>query len=144
MCACSAGFPHQEVPLKSSILPLLQNKPHSVPNLLSPLSQDSYVEFPGIFGIVFLVISFIIIKVQWIYNVSSISVIQQNDPVRPSCLCYTAGAHWPSIPNVIVCIHQPQTPRPSRSFPLPPGNQKSALHGCDLSLFYHILDFTYK
>ena len=37
-----------------------------------------------------------------------------------SSLCYTAGPHCSSIPNVIVCIYQPQTPSPSHILPPPP------------------------
>ena len=43
----------QIVPLKLSILLLLQNKPHPVSILLSPLSSDSYLEFPSVLEVVF-------------------------------------------------------------------------------------------
>ena len=39
----------------------------------------------------------------------------------------TAGPHCLAILNVVVCIYQPQTPRPSHSLPLPLGNHKSVL-----------------
>ena len=38
--------------------------------------------------------------------------------IEYSSLCYTLGLCL-SIPNIIVCIHQPQTPSPSLSTPLP-------------------------
>ena len=49
----------------------------------------------------------------------------QSQVTRYSSLCYTAGSHCFSTPNTIVCIYQPQTPRPSHSFPLTLGNHKS-------------------
>ena len=45
-----------------------------------------------------------------------------------SSLCCTAGPHGLSIPNSIVCIYQPQTPRAPHSLLLPLGNHKSLLY----------------
>ena len=67
-----------------------------------------------------------------------------------SFLCCTVGPHCLSTPNVIVCIYQPQTPRPFQSLPPPPRNHKSAFHVHDLLLFCrkahlcNIPDSTYK
>jgi len=51
------------------------------------------------------------------YNVSTISVVQQSDPITHSSLCCTVGPHFTSIPNETVCIPKPQTPCPSHSLP---------------------------
>ena len=84
----------------------------------------------------FSVFFFFLIKVQLTYNVSSVSVVQQNDPIIHSSLCCTVGPHCPSIPNITVCIPKHQTACPSHSLPPPPGNHQSALLGHDLFLFY--------
>jgi len=76
---------------------------------------------------------FFIIKVQLIDSVSSVSVVQQGDPAIQSSLCCAGGPHSPSLPNVTVCIHQPQRPHPSHS--VSTDNRKSALHVHDLFLF---------
>ena len=116
-------------------------------------------------------IIFFIVQVQLIHNVPSISVVEQSDPVTHMCtffffffsyylpLCSNPRA-WtqfptvhirpphPSIPNVTVCIYQPQTPHPSHS--PHPRNHKSALQGDYLFLpdrqdhLCHILESTYK
>ena len=46
-------------------------------------------------------------------------------------LCCVAGPHRLSILNVLLCIYQPQTPRPSYSLPLYPGSPKSVLCVCE-------------
>ena len=46
--------------------------------------------------------------------------------------CYTVGPCCLSVLNVIVCIYQHRTPRPSLSLPAPFGNHKSVLY---VSLF---------
>ena len=46
---------------------------------------------------------------------------------RYSSLCYTAGSHCLPTPKAIVCIYEPQTPRPSHLLPLLLGNHKSVL-----------------
>ena len=69
-----------------------------------------------------------------IYNVVSISAVQQSDfffsYYLPLCSiprdCYTVKSHCLAILNAIVCIYSPQTPCPSPSIPFPLGN-KSAL-----------------
>ena len=83
----------------------------------------------------------IIIKVYFIYNVSSSSVVQQIDPITHISLCCTILSHFPSIPNIIVCIQKkPQNAYPSASSPLPLENRKSALLG-HLFLFFVCLLF---
>ena len=77
------------------------------------------------------------------------SAVQQSDPVigyihclshilfhpglsqetGESSLCGTAGPHCLSILSIIVCLCEPQTPRPSHSLPL--SNHKSLLYGCE-------------
>ena len=97
-----------------------------------------------------------------IYNVLSISAIQQSGPVRctiyilfshvtihhvPSqvtrCipLCRTAGPHCLPTPNAIVCIYLPQTPSLSLFLPLPLGNHKSVLHVHEFVSFLQIGSF---
>lgn len=56
-----------------------------------------------------------------------------------SCLCCTAGAHCLSLLSVIVCIYQPQTPRPSHPSSLPLGNHKSVLLGILITVFWNSL-----
>ena len=55
-----------------------------------------------------------------IYNVSSISVVQQSGPITHCSLCYIGGPRCPFIPSLTVCLHQSQTSCPSHSHPLPP------------------------
>lgn len=64
-------------------------------------------------------------KVDLIYTVSSISVVQQSYLIKHSPLCCMVRPHCPSNPNVAVCTHQPQTLRPSHSLPTPFANLKS-------------------
>ena len=52
-----------------------------------------------------------------------------------SSVCYTAEPRCLSIPDVIVCIYQLQTPSPPTPSLLPTGNHKSSLLGHDLFLF---------
>ena len=54
---------------------------------------------------------------------------------RYSSLCATVGSHCFSTPKAIVCISEPQTPSPSSSFPLPPGNHKPWTADTDFMLF---------
>ena len=69
----------------------------------------------------FILLPFIFLnKVHLIYNVSSISLVQQNAPVIHSSLCYIVEPHCPTIPYVPVLIHSPQTPHPSHSLPRRP------------------------
>ena len=88
---------------------------------------------------------------QLIYNVFSISAVQQGDPViqihifffshyPPSCsitvigyspLCYTAGSRCSSTPNAIVCIYY-LTPDPSHYPPL----ATTSLFSMSMSLFF--------
>ena len=84
------------------------------------------------------------IKVQLIYNMSSISVIKRSNPVTHSSLCCTLGPHSPSIPNVTVCIHQAQTPRPGYFLPLATTSLLPMALFCRQGHLCHILDSAYK
>ena len=57
----------------------------------------------------------------------------QSQETGQSSLCCTAGPHCLSILNAIVCIYQPQTPRPSYSLPLPLAT--TSLFSMSVSLF---------
>ena len=98
----------------------------------------------------FLFFLYFFIKVYLIYNVSSIYVVQQRDPITHSSLYCTIGLYCPSIPNVTVYITKLPTARPCHSHPSPPWKPQSALLGHDLLLFCrqdhlcHILDSTSK
>ena len=105
--------------------------------------------------IVFMILIF---PLHLIYSILSISTVQQSDPVthtthtnthtyiytyfsyiilhhfpsqvtRYSSLCYTAGCHFLSTPNAVVCIYYPKLPVHPTSPNL--GNHKSVLqvHG---------------
>ena len=105
-----------------------------------------------------------------IYNVLSISAVQQSDPfihlytffffhiilhhvpsqvIRYNSLCYTAGPCCLSTPNAIVCIYYPLTPSPSHSLPLPLGSHNlfsqsmSSFLFCGKVCLCHILDSRY-
>ena len=94
-----------------------------------------------------------------IYNVPSISAVQQRDliihtytffffffhtifhhvltqEVGHSSLCCIVGLQCLSIPHEIVCIYQPQSPHHPTRFPFPLGNHKSPLHVHHLSLLF--------
>ena len=105
----------------------------------------------SIFFFFFFCFHFFFFEVQLIYNVVSISAVQQSDSVLYiqtfffkysfplwfipeigcSSLCYTDGPCCLSILNVRVCIYQPQIPSPSLSLPTPLGNHKSVLYVCE-------------
>ena len=89
------------------------------------------------------------INLQLIFNVPSISTVQQSDTAihmytfyfffytifhhvltqetGHSSLFYTAGPHYLSILNIIVCIYQLRTPHLSSS-PHPPSPANTSLH----------------
>ena len=77
----------------------------------------------------------IIIKVQWINNVSSISEVQQRDPITCSPLCCRVGPLCPSIPNITACTQKTQNVHPPHSSSFPLGNHKSTLLGHDCFCF---------
>ena len=71
---------------------------------------------------------FYIIKVQFIYNVSSSFAVQQSDPITHISLCCRVGSHCPSIPNITVCI--PNPPPTCQSISLPPLSPPWEPHIC--------------
>ena len=57
----------------------------------------------------FVFIYLFFIKVYLIYHVSSVSIVQPNDPITHTFLCCSVGPYSPSLSNITISISKPWT-----------------------------------